>query len=76
MCLLRKNTFIEWGNEFNEWYILPNIAINFTSGFSISFYWLKILYYHSWKVISYEEEDEWASIHYKIERKENESDSV
>ena len=76
MCLLRKSSYLEWGNEFNEWYILPSISISFSSGFTISFYWLKIQYSHTWKVVTYEEEDEWASVHYNINNKENESSSV
>ena len=76
MCLLRKSSYLEWGNEFNEWYIIPSISINFSCGFTISFYWLKIQYCHTWKVVTYEEEDEWASVHYKIDNKENESSSV
>ena len=76
MCLLRKSSYLEWGNEFNEWYILPSISINFSSGFTITFYWLKIQYCHTWKVVTYEEEDEWASVHYNITNKENESSSV
>ena len=76
MCLLRKSTSLDWGNEFNEWYVLPAISLNFTYGFSITFHWLKICYSHSWRVITYEEEDEWASVHYKIDNKENESSSV
>lgn len=70
MCLLRKSSYLEWGNEFNEWYILPSINMNFTNGFSITFYWLKIEYSHTWEVVTYEEEDEWASVHYKITKKE------
>ena len=69
MCLLRKSTSLDWGNEFNEWYILPSISINFTQGVNINFYWLKIQYYHSWRVITYEEEDAWASVYYNINKK-------
>lgn len=76
MCLLRKSSYLEWGNEFNEWYVLPAISLNFTYGFSITFYWLKICYSHTWKVVTYEEEDEWASVHYNITNKENESSSI
>jgi len=70
MCLLRKSSYLDWGNEFNEWYILPSISINFSTGFTITFYWLKIQYCHTWRVITYEEEDEWASVHYSINNKE------
>ena len=76
MCLLRKSSYLDWGNEFNEWYILPSISLSFTYGFSITFHWLKIYYSHTWKVVTYEEEDEWASVHYKITDKENESCSL
>ena len=75
MSLLRKSSYLYWGNEFNEWYIIPSVSISFNRGFSINFYWLKIQYCQTWRVITYEEEDEWASVHYKID-KENESSSV
>ena len=70
MCLLRKSSYLEWGNQLDEWYILPSVSISFTDGFSITFYWLKIEYSHTWKVVTYEEEDEWASVHYNITKKE------
>lgn len=70
MCLLRKSSYIDWGNEFNELYIIPAISTNFTNGFSITFYWLKIQYSSTWRVVTYEEEDEWASVHYNITNKE------
>ena len=76
MCLLRKSSYLEWGNEWNQWYILPAISIGFNNGFTFTFEWLKISYSHSWAVVTYEEEDEWASVHYKINNKENESSSV
>ena len=76
MCLLRKSSFLEWDNIDREWYIIPSITISTDYGFRISFYWLKIQYCHTWRVITNEEEDEWASVHYKIDNKENESSSV
>lgn len=76
MTALRKSTSFDWGNEFNEWYIIPAITVSFNYGFSITIAWLKIYYSHTWRVITYEEEDEWASIHYKLKDKQNESSSV
>ena len=76
LCVFRKNTYLSWGNEFNEWYIIPTISMYFSSDFNITFYWLKIQYSHSWKVVTFEEEDEWAAIHYNKNNKENESSSV
>ena len=76
MCILRKSSYLEWDKADNNWYILPSISLNFTSGFNITFYWLKIQYSHTWKVVTYEEEDEWASVHYNINNKEDESSSI
>ena len=76
MCLFRKSTSLDWGNEWNQWYILPAISINFTNGFTFTFEWLKISYSHTWAVVTYEEEDEWAAVRYKLKDKQNESSSV
>jgi len=76
MCLLQKTTYLEWGNAYDDWYIIPTIEFNFNSSFSIMFNWLKISYCHTWRVITFKEEDARASIHYKIERKEDEPSSV
>ena len=76
LCSFRKSTYLTWGNEFNEWYIIPNISIYFSDGFHITFNWLKIQYSNDWTVITYEEEDEWASVHYNTKIKKNESSSV
>ena len=76
LCYFRKSTSLTWGNEFNEWYIIPNVSIYINKGFDISFNWLKIQYSNSWSVVTFEEEDEWASVHYNINNKENESSSV
>ena len=69
MCLLRKDSFLEWGDEFNDWYILPSITVNLNSYFTISFNWLKIHYQHSWKIVTYEEEDAMAQVHYNLNNK-------
>ena len=76
LCLLRKNIYLTWGNKFNEWYIIPNISIHFSGYLDITFNWLKIQYSNSWSVVTFEEEDEWASVRYNIKNKENESSSV
>ena len=76
LCAFRKNTYLTWGNEFNEWYIIPNVSIYINNGFNISFNWLKIQYAHTWIVITFKEEDEWAAIHYNLNNKKNESSSV
>jgi hypothetical protein len=60
MSFLKKTTFLEWGTEYDEWYIIPNITISFNGGVGINFHWFKICYSHFWKVVTIGEEDEYA----------------
>ena len=76
LCSFRKSTYLTWGNEFDEWYIIPSFSVYINNGLSISFNWLKIQYCHTWSIVTFEEEDEWAAVHYKLKDKENESSSV
>ena len=76
MCFLQKATFLEWGNEYNSWYIIPNVEVYFNSGCSITFNWLKIQYSHSWKVVTFEEEDARAKAEYNLRDNKDEPSSV
>ena len=60
MSFLKKVTFLEWGTEYDELYIIPNITISFNGGVGIDFHWLKIHYSHFWKVVTIGEEDEYS----------------
>jgi len=76
MCLLEKTTFLEWGNEYNSWYIIPTVEFYFNSGITITFNWLKIQYSHNWAVVTFEEEDARAKVSYDLRNNKDESSSV
>ena len=76
MCLLQKTTYLEWGNEYDDWDIIPAIHLNFNSCFSITFTWLKIQYSHTWDIITFEEEDARARVRSNLNNNNDESSSV
>lgn len=57
LCSLEKKTYLEYGNEYDYWYIIPSITFYYNIGFGITFQWLKINYGHFWKVLTFDEED-------------------
>ena len=69
MTALKKVTFLEWGDEYGEWHILPTIVIAFNGGFSIDYHWLKIHYSQFWKVVTFGEENDYAK--YLIDKNKN-----
>ena len=69
LLYVRKDTYLGWGNEYEEWYIIPTFSINVNDGFTITFQWLKLQYSHNWNYVTYEEGDEWAAVHYKVKNK-------
>ena len=60
MSFLKKTTYLEWGSEYGEWHIIPNVTISFNGGIGIDFNWLKIHYSHFWKIVTIGEEEEYA----------------
>ena len=62
MSCLKKVTYLEWGTEYDKWYILPVISISFNGVIDIEFRWLKILYSNNWSIITYKDEDEYAEL--------------
>ena len=69
-CSLCKTTYLEWGNEYNYWYFIPNVAIYFNSGFGITIEWLKINYGNFWKVLTFDDEDLIAKARYNKDNKD------
>lgn len=70
LCHIKKVTSLETNTEYDEWYLLPAIAISFNSGICITFYWLKMYYSSYWTVMTYKDEDDYVEfIQYKNNKK-------
>lgn len=72
LCNVKKVTYLEFNNEYNEWYLIPSVSISFNQGVNITFYWFKIYYSSYWTIVTYKDEDDYAKfITSKIKRNES-----
>lgn len=70
LCHVKKVTYLEFSNEYNELYLIPTVTIHFNQGIGITFYWFKIYYSSYWTIVKYKDEDEYvAFIEYKNNKK-------
>ena len=74
LCCIKKLTYLEFYNETDEWYIIPNISISFNNDIDITFRWLKLYYSSYWSVVTYKEENDYAAfIRHKYNKNESSS---
>lgn len=76
VCSINRTTYLDWGTEYDQWYIIPCISFYINNGFGISICWLKLCYNEDYDIITIEEVKAKAKARYNLIHNNNESSSV